>query len=165
MAEKKKLPTRVRVQAATQGFWDMLGIHADWHGRFAFVLLVISVLAGLFTSSRQAFGLPSAIIISVCAVLLIIAIEMIIVVVLRNLRRQQFPVGTFIPIEHNAIVWGEQSQPGEWVPPGFHVVHGPVVSDDRGNQILGGKGNRMYGDMEGNLILGDSGKRWGVRPY
>lgn len=158
------MPARAR--RAANALWDALGVGADIQGRLTLPGFLLVTTGGIFAGLRGAVGNVTAFTVAVCAVLAIIFGWATIKAVQREERRQQLALvtGTLIPPGHNAIVTGEPSQIGEWVPPGFKVTNGAgAVSDDLGNSILGGQDNRIYGGT-GNVVIG-VGNQVGRRPY
>lgn len=80
----------------------------------------------------------------------------------RRLARELI-TGTLIPPGYAAIVSGHQAEPGEWVPPGFHVTMAPgQVADESGATVVGADA-RAY-NAPGATVLG-AGAQVGQRPY
>jgi len=154
-----------RVLAAARASWRALGIGADTQGRIGFALGTFTAFIGATTALTTWFGMTRGIVVSGCAVVMLVGFWMAGVAVRRSERAAaKPPVGTLILPGHNAIVTGEQGAPGEWVPPGFTVTTGVgPISDDKGNAILGGKDSRIYGGS-GNTTAG-TGSQCGKRPY
>ena len=71
----------------------------------------------------------------------------------RRIEALEQQTGTLIPPNYAAIITGEQSGEGQWIPPGLKVTMGPeAASDDLGNSAIGAR-SRVFGGT-GNTAVG-----------
>jgi hypothetical protein len=147
-------------------FWKTVDLGASVHGKLSFLVFVGSALAAAFTVLQGWLGKPAAALVAVLALTAVLSGLITLKAMKREVQRLALAevTGTLIPPGHNAIITGSPSAMGEWVPPGYDVLHGSgALADHHGNVIHGGSDNRIYGAL--SATVGGVNNVVGERPY
>lgn len=144
--------------------WDAIGVGSNVKGRVSFVIWVIGlgVTVGGFAISRLGAVVGG---ITIAGIIMFGAGLWGAITAVReeeHRKKSAAVSGTLIPPGWAACVTGAQSEPGEWVPPGFSVAMDPSTAvDEHGNTAMGPNA-RIYGGV-GNMCIGSN--QIGERPY